>query len=244
MRSKCNGIEAPRRVGRGAFSTGLSACLFGIASCGGGNFEIPQTVADRGGSRVEAAQVVRGGIHVPANDPFNVVYPHSREDAAGRAEATANASGTALCHATCDGAGAAESGFQLGYKFDLGRGRAVDVMATLTVRGECRVNSTDADARSSIATELWVFVKDTRGAVLHKETLLGDAEGALRRGVNIHTSFPLTLAPETGYYVILSGRVQASAAQKQRMDAALEIASASIDIVPRSAAASHPGGTP
>lgn len=204
-----------------------------INACGGGNFEVPQPVMQQRAAPIRTTALNAGTIRIPADMPFNVAFPNSTQSGGGRAEASAKPDGTARCTVECSGEGAASSGFQLGHKFTVSDDPGAECIVTLSIDGKCSINSADAAADSAISTDAWVFVKDSNGAVLHKETLLTDTGGAMSRALAVRTSFTVKFSPNNDYYLLLAGRVQATTREQKSLRASLDIDKTSFELSPK-----------
>lgn len=217
-----------------------------LAGCGGGDFEIAPVLMRRPGADVSPARLARGPLHVPQDAPFNLTYPTSSQTGGGKGEAAADPAGKALCAATCEGAGTAAAEFRLGYKIDLPHGDGAAARISIDVTAQRKLDIRGEGLETSAFHTLWAFIKDSKGVVIKKETLLA-AEGAAADGMlHLVSGFDAPLAGDTDYYIIIAGRANASASADERASVRLEVTSAAIVITldPNRPAAASPPSTP
>jgi len=158
-------------------------------------------------------------IRVPAETPFN--YPRfssGQEGAEARGSAIAESGAGAVCSARSKGEGKAWGSFQLGYAFDHQSRttsrcivrvtlKAEETVATSLATGEAAAKSADGKIN------LVFFMKDSMGLTIKEESLVSTAAGrGPSKAMTQHDFvFDAELQPERGYYVVVSGRVDASA---------------------------------
>ncbi|MEE8170037.1 MAG: hypothetical protein V3T70_05765, partial [Phycisphaerae bacterium] len=173
-----------------------------------------------------------GPLRIPADEPFNIVYPRTSFDGGGRAKANAEATGQASCTAACTGRGAAKAEFRLGFKFDAAGANGTRVLVNVDVDGEHEfAQSLDATGAGAATSTLWVFITDAGGALLKSETLVSAAGNVARGAFHPRKTFEAELTGGTDHYVILAGRSEATSEEQGDIETSLRITAASIEIV-------------
>ena len=175
---------------------------------------------------------------VPAGEAFN--YPRfssGQEGPDARGSAMAAGMDGAVCFAEVNGDGKAWGAFQLGYAFDHQATSpshcVVHVRLTAEEAGKSsRNDGAGEDASADGAVALVFFMKDSMGLTIKEESLVSST---LNRGPRDATTqydfvFEADLQPERGYYVIVSGRVDASASQSATSRVDLKVSDVSMDI--------------
>ncbi len=222
-------------------SIGRLACIVacaGLGACGGGgtvetNVRLP--ASDRPDVTPTASS---DAIRVPAGEAFN--YPRfssGQEGPDARGSAMAAGADGAVCFAEVNGEGKAWGAFQLGYAFDHQATSpspcVVHVRLTAEEAGRSsRGEGAGADASADGAVNLVFFMKDSMGLTIKEESLVFST---LNRGPRDATTrhdfvFEADLQPERGYYVIVSGRVDASATQSATSRVDLKVSDVAMDI--------------
>jgi hypothetical protein len=200
-----------------------------LAGCGGGDFGMRVEIPAK--DRAPITEAVREGMRIVLPEqPFNV---HSRQSAQtpgatgqARGESDARASGQAFCEAQASGGGSAWGEFQLGHALHNASGAAVRMTVKLDLQYTQAARAKPAEARQTLANfVLKVFLKDTRGKLLHQEVLgaLSSDEGQASWSGRRQVEFEAVLAPETAYDLVVAGRASATSEEGTEAGARIEI---------------------
>ncbi len=232
----------------------LSGLALGCAEGGGATTSIRLSAAER--PDIATGNGTSGTIQIPGETAFN--YPkfssgQEGNDARGSAIRVSNTA--ASCSAEVKGEGKAWGAFQLGYGFD--HQTKSESKCTLRVRLKSQEtaehetpSNIELKSKPTGLVNLVFILKDANGITVTEETLVSST---LRKGpragwASHDISFDATLLPEHGYYVVLSGRSEASAnAEDVAALVALEVSDISINLKwspAKSATKTADSGTP
>ncbi|MFO0972606.1 MAG: hypothetical protein U1A27_04075 [Phycisphaerae bacterium] len=191
-------------------------------------------------------------VHVPGEQPFNLVPFTSGQNGHGSGQASATPAGNASAKGQAENGGSAFGEFQLGYAFDYAGKKPGGAVVHVKLEASQATETDGGDADTSAAATLTLLVKDSNGLALHTEPLLvGKSPGGTKALSAAETStLDLPLAPGVGYYIVVAGRVDAkSATGKHSASAALDVKGCAITLEWRSggearAAAVSPAASP
>ncbi len=188
---------------------------------------------------IDRAQTASGVLALPKEQPYNVVSFKSGQSGEARGESKAVGSDGVTCRAEGEVGGSAWGEFQLGYCFDNVTGdrlnASVRLKTSVTESVSLRPGATGTElarGASTAAVKLTFFIKDTNGLVVRSEDLLNSSlETGPHSTTNVHDLiFDASFEPQRGYYLVLAGRVDAEAAENQKVSASLAVAGCLIDI--------------
>jgi len=203
-----------------------------LSGCGGGDFEIASSLSRRPSSALASGKLTHRAIRVPTDEPFNLFLPTSSQSGGGKADARVDPAGTAMCTASCEGAGTAAAEFRIGYKFNMGSAPDADAIVKLELSSD-RKMMREGEGLDTVARYLlWAFVKDGHGAVLKKATL-SEGEGSTEGSLKLQTQFDLKLNSGVEYYLVIGGRATANGTPNERSAASVSVTAASVEIATR-----------
>lgn len=211
--------------------------LAGLGACSGAavdtNVRLP--AAERPDVSPSA---ISKAIEVPVEAAFN--YPRfssGQEGAEARGSAVADGKAGAKCFAEVDGKGKAWGAFQLGYAFDHQSATKshcvvrVRLTADESATAEWPKQATNGGSVDG-SVNLIFFMKDSMGLTLKEESLVSST---LQKGPQTATThhdfvFDTDLEPERGYYLVVSGRVDASSGEGTSSRVELNVSDVSMEI--------------
>jgi len=215
----------------------LSGLALGCGEGGGAATSIRLTAAER--PDIAPGSGTSGTLRIPGETAFN--YPKfssGQEGNDARGNAVRISDTAAACSAEVTGEGNAWGAFQLGYGFD--HQSTTESKCVVRVRlsaketaAETLPAGTDAKAKPTGLVNLVFILKDANGVTITEETLVNNSlrKGPRAASVTHDVSFDATLLPEHGYYVVLSGRSEASVkAANVATKLALEVTDISIEL--------------
>ncbi len=215
----------------------MSGLALGCGEGGAATTSIRLTAAER--PDIAMGNGTSGTINIPGETAFN--YPkfssgQEGNDARGSAIRVSNTA--ASCSAEVTGEGNAWGAFQLGYGFD--HQSTAESKCVIRVRlnaKETAAETLPAGAEAKIKptglVNLVFILKDANGVTITEETLVNNSlrKGPRAASVSHDVSFDATLLPDHGYYVVLSGRSEASVkAENVATKLALEVSDISIEL--------------
>lgn len=226
--------SAVRPASRWVIGVGV---LVWLGGCSGGtvdtNVRLP--AADRPDLTPTAASET---LRIPSEVGFN--YPRfssGQEGADARGSAVKVGADGATCLAEVNGKGQAWGAFQLGYAFDNKASGVshcvvrVRLTAEETVSAQRPAGETVGDPVDG-SINLVFFMKDSMGLTVKEESLVSSS---LNRGPKGATTqhdfvFEADMQPERGYYVVVSGRVDASSADGASSRVELKVSGVSMEL--------------
>lgn len=212
--------------------------LVALGACGGGgtvetNVRLP--AADRPDVSPTADSKA---ILVPSDVAFN--YPRfssGQEGPDARGSAVAAGDAGAITRAEVNGAGKAWGGFQLGYAFDHQSARPSHCVVRVRLTAEeiakaSRPDGSPVGKSADGSANLLFFMKDSMGLTVKEESLVASSLSRGPRGATTQHDFVFDaeLQPERGYYVVVSGRVDASAEADASSHMELKVSDVALEI--------------
>jgi hypothetical protein len=193
---------------------------------------------------IDKSLAAKGSLLLPASEEFNYTAFTSGQTGSARGESAAVSRDGARCAAQAGQGGTAWAEFQMGHCFDNTSGLPLDAVLRLRLKAtESRsFQGSDADpteSGSTAAAALRFFIKDSNGQMLRNEDLLTSslAQGP-QSSTNSHdVVFDVRFEPDRGYYLIIAGRAECQAGSAKSTSVSIDVASASMDIRWRAAAA-------
>lgn len=205
---------------------------------GGGGPEVSIRVAEKDRPDIAAGSTSTGKRSIPADAPLNVMkFTSGQEGESARGFSGADERQGATCHAEVTGVGSAWGAFQIGYTFDNMTGKAL--LATfrlkLNVEGALSHSSPpdgdpyDTPTGSAMAS---LILKDTLGVVVRQETIYSAAlnTGAKASSRGHDVVFEARLEPGRGYYLVVTGRSEATCREGQTARVELAATNLNFDI--------------
>jgi hypothetical protein len=225
----------------GAGTLALWCGLGWMAGCGGSDTvstDIKRSATER--PDIDRTVVSSGSLVLPAKTAFNITSVQSAQVGTGRGTADFAGNNGAKCAAEARDGGSAWGEFQLGYCFDNVADQPLQAAVKLRLKA---TGGTSLSSREHVTTQpaepppravssLIFFIKDTNGIVLKKEQLFtGDLDkGAGSNSATQDLVFDAHFEPQRGYYLVVSGRADAQAAQAQNVVCSLDVADCAMEI--------------
>lgn len=219
------------------FGGGVVLTLFLLSGCGGGGPDTNVRMAESARPDVDDVALASGHRSIPADAPFNITKFSSGqngEKAAGQSGRIDGSGGS--CGSSVEGEGTAWGAFQLGYAFDNSTSKPIQAVIHLKLQsaatGEFQASPKDVYDIPTGAATLTFVLKDTLGVVLKQESLFtGDlANGAADAKRNHDLTFDAKLQPGRGFYLLVSGKVEATCKADQRAKLGLAASGMEINI--------------
>jgi hypothetical protein len=216
--------------------------LVWMSGCGGSetvSTDVKRTAAER--PDIDRKVVSAGSLVVPGRTAFNITSVQSAQTGTGRGTAEFAGNNGAKCEAEARDGGSAWGEFQLGYCFDNLADQPLQAAVKLRLKetGGTSLSSREraattrpAEPPTRATSSLVFFIKDTNGIVLKKEQLFsGDLDkGAGSNSAGQDLVFDVRFEPGRGYYLVVSGRVDAQAAAADNVVSSLQVADLAMEI--------------
>lgn len=186
---------------------------------------------------VDRAMAGKGSLVVPTAQAFNYSSFNSGQTGTARGEAALVGKDGARCAAQASDGGSAWGEFQIGYTFDNTTGGPLDAAVKLKLRlAQTQTTSGTAPDAHGIETTgksaLRFFIKDSVGLTIKAEDV---ATSTLMKGPTSHTDthdivFDARFEPDRGYYLVLAGRIDVTAAGGGNATLAMDVQQATMEI--------------
>ncbi len=238
-----------RSLGRTAVIGLLASSMVTMVGCGGGDFGTDVSLPPAERHTLTSAIQPGTTIRLPKSKPFNI---HDKswnatpgQDGTANAVADASPKGTASCKADAANGGSATAMFQLGHCIDNDSGKPMTVEVRMAIDYEHACQAKGEDPKNTANYAIKVFVKDTAGRVQQTLPLATHTteDGRVQWSGTERTITEFTMRPKLGYYVVLTGRAQATSTAGASASAEVTVKSFTLDLRCEAAATEPPPAT-